>query len=162
MINNLAHERFGLCAINLANGENEIMNRTNNFFPYNAADLADLLGRVAPAITQVTSAKYPPHNIIQCGDSSVVVELAVAGFTRAELTVNVEDQVLTVTGAKTLDGEKAGIDYIHKGIATRPFTFTTRMAEGAKVKSATIVDGILQIIVALEVKERKSTTIDIN
>lgn len=85
---------------------------------------------------------YPPHNIIKTDDYKYTVELAVAGFKREELDITVEDGVLIITGTQK---ETDGNMYLHKGISTKDFRKTIRLADTVVVKDAHFVDGILSV-----------------
>jgi len=84
---------------------------------------------------------YPPHNIIRETDEEYLIELAIAGFTKDEITVEVKDRTLTVTGEHVSKGRK----FIHRGISTKKFKRTFRLSEHVKVNGADIQDGILAI-----------------
>ena len=86
---------------------------------------------------------FPPHNIIKLDDSRYVVELAVAGFSKDEIEISVEDGTLTVKGEKK--EKELEIQYIHRGIGTRSFTKTLTIANTIEVKGAEFKDGILRI-----------------
>lgn len=84
---------------------------------------------------------YPPHNIIKTGETDYLIELAVAGFSRDELSIEVKDRTLTVTG----DHVSRGREFIHRGISTKKFRRTFRLSEHVYVQGADIQDGILAI-----------------
>lgn len=84
---------------------------------------------------------YPPHNIIKAGDTEYLIELAIAGFSKDELTVEVKDRTLTITGEHVSKGR----EFIHRGISTKKFKRTFRLSEHVKVHGADIQDGILAI-----------------
>ena len=84
---------------------------------------------------------YPPHNIIKAGDQEYLIELAIAGFTKDEITVEVKDRTLTVTGEHVSKGR----EFIHRGISTKKFKRTFRLSEHVNVNGADIQDGILAI-----------------
>ena len=84
---------------------------------------------------------YPPHNIIQRDDQDYLIELAIAGFTKDEISVEVKDRTLTVTGEHVSKGRK----FIHRGISTKKFKRTFRLSEHVNVNGADIQDGILAI-----------------
>lgn len=86
---------------------------------------------------------YPPHNIIKTGDYKYTVELAVAGFKQEELSITVEDGVLIITGTQIADTDITV--YLHKGISTKDFRKTIRLADTVVVKDAHFVDGILSV-----------------
>ena len=99
------------------------------------------------------SNKYPPHNIIKYNDNEYVVELAVAGFSREELEITVEDCVLIMAGTKgEFDNE---VEYLHKGISAKPFKKTIKLAETVIVKDAEFIDGILSIYLENVIPEHK-------
>jgi HSP20 family molecular chaperone IbpA len=91
---------------------------------------------------------YPPYNIERIpkdGDAPELlrITLAVAGFTRDQLDITLEDKQLTVRG-KQQDDEKAR-DYLYRGIASRQFSRTFVLADGIEVKSAALTNGLLAI-----------------
>lgn len=95
-----------------------------------------------------TGDNYPPHNIVKIDEDHYVVELAVAGFGENELDVIVQDNVLTVTGAK-----EDTRNYVHKGVSTRKFTRSFTLNEHVQVKSADIANGILSVELERNVPE---------
>jgi len=98
---------------------------------------------------------YPPHNIIQRDDQDYLIELAIAGFTKDEISVEVKDRTLTVTGEHVSKGRK----FIHRGISTKKFKRTFRLSEHVNVNGADIQDGILaielQYLIPEEMRPRK-------
>jgi len=90
-----------------------------------------------------TVSNFPPHNIIKLDESRYVVELAVAGFSKDEIDISVDENVLTVKGVK--DEKETSVEYLHKGIGTRSFTKTLTIADTIEVKGAEFKDGILRI-----------------
>ena len=84
---------------------------------------------------------YPPYNVKKVNDDHFVMEFAVAGFTRGELDVSVEKNILTVTGEK-IDKED---EYLYKGIATRKFNRSFSLPEYFEITGASAFDGILYI-----------------
>ena len=104
-----------------------------------------------------TNNTYPPYNIIKDDEDSFSIEIAVAGFTEDELDVSLDQQQLTVTGnASKREDNK---NYVHRGIGTRNFTRTFRLADHIEIKGATLTNGLLIIelvrIVPEELKPRK-------
>lgn len=98
---------------------------------------------------------YPPHNIIKTGQEDYLIELAVAGFSKEGINVEVHQRTLTVTGEHV----KKGREYIHRGISTKKFKRTFRLSENVEVHGADIQDGILAIklkyVVPEEMRPRK-------
>lgn len=91
---------------------------------------------------QTASPNYPPHNIIQLSDTEYLLELAVAGFKKGEVTLEEHQGVLTITGNKFTEN---GSEYQHRGIASRNFAKSFRVAEYYEVTDARLEDGILSI-----------------
>ncbi len=84
---------------------------------------------------------YPPHNIIKTSDQDYLIEMAVAGFSKDELSVEVKDRTLTVMGEHVSRGR----EFIHRGISTKRFQRTFRLYEPVNVNGADIQEGILAI-----------------
>ena len=105
---------------------------------------------------------YPPYNILKLPDDRFEVEVAIAGFSKDDITISVKDSILTIKGKKpdTLYFEReAGIaEYLHRGIGARSFTQTFALGEYMHVIGARFEDGILTVelerILPEELKER--------
>lgn len=93
---------------------------------------------------QKTATSFPPHNIIKLNESHYVVELAVAGFSKDEIEVTADDGTLTIKGEK-VDKDMGDAVYLHRGIGTRSFTKTLKIADTVEVKGAEFKDGILRV-----------------
>ncbi|MGE5510941.1 MAG: Hsp20 family protein [Bacteroidota bacterium] len=90
---------------------------------------------------------YPPYNIERIAredgtGEALRITLAVAGFTRDQLEISVEDKQLTIRGKQ--EDEKTR-HYLHRGIAARQFQRTFVLADGIEVKSADLENGLLSI-----------------
>ena len=98
---------------------------------------------------------YPPHNIIKSDNEEYLIELAIAGFTKEEINVEVKDRTLTVMGEHVSKGR----EFIHRGISTKKFKRTFRLSEHVNVNGADIQDGILAIelkyVIPEEMRPRK-------
>jgi HSP20 family molecular chaperone IbpA len=101
---------------------------------------------------------YPPYNIEQTGEDSLRIALAVAGFTREELNVTVEDRQLVIRGKQT-EGEDR--NFLHRGIAARQFQRAFVLAEGIEVTGAALENGLLTIELARPKADTIVRTIDI-
>ena len=84
---------------------------------------------------------YPPYNIHSNGKDNYTIELATAGFDEKNLSINLENGLLTISGNKDDDNSQ----YMHRGIANRSFRRVFRLAEYVEVIGAGINKGILQI-----------------
>jgi HSP20 family molecular chaperone IbpA len=94
-----------------------------------------------------TSDGYPPYNIERIskdGDRAELlrITLAVAGFSRDQLDILLEDKQLTIRGKQQDDKSR---EYLYRGIAARQFTRTFVLADGIEVKSADLSNGLLSI-----------------
>lgn len=86
---------------------------------------------------------YPPYNLIKGDDEKYFVEIAASGFLQNELSINVKDGYLTVVGEKIQKEDSA--NYLYKGIATRNFSKSFKIADTINVVGAQFRDGILTI-----------------
>ena len=96
---------------------------------------------------------YPPHNVVKQDETHFSVELALAGYSKDDLTVEVKDGILVVTGGKT-EGEQER-EYLHRGISAKKFTRTFRLSEHVVVDGADFKDGLLVIDLRVEIPEEK-------
>ncbi len=101
---------------------------------------------------------YPPYNIKKIDDEHFVIEMAVAGFGKTDLDIELKDGTLTVSGSHDADDK----DYIYQGIANRAFTRKFTLADTVVVKNAELVNGLLKIALERFVpEEKKAKKIDI-
>lgn len=108
------------------------------------------------------STNYPPHNIVKTGENTYSIEIAVAGFKKSEITVEVEQEILTVRGASETPNESTSRQYLHRGLSSRDFERSWQLAEHMVVKNAEIKDGVLTIALEYIIpEEKKARVIDI-
>ena len=101
---------------------------------------------------------YPPYNIKKIDDEHFVIEMAVAGFGKADLNIELKEDVLTVSGK--LDADEK--DYIYQGIANRAFTRSFAIDDQIEVKDAELFNGMLRIALERLIPEdKKPKKIDI-
>ncbi|MFZ1990329.1 MAG: Hsp20 family protein [Alphaproteobacteria bacterium] len=98
--------------------------------------------RLLDRVNKTAHDGYPPYNIEQIGTDRLRITLAVAGFDRESLSVNIEDNQLVIRGKQAEDEERT---YLHRGIATRQFQRSFVLAEGIDVESADLQNGLLAI-----------------
>ena len=128
--------------------------RTLDFAPlYRATvgfdQIADLMDRVLT--NEGTQNSYPPYNIEKTDDDAYRISIAVAGFSEADLGVEVRENALIVTAKKA--EEEGSRKYLHRGIATRAFERRFHLADHVRVTGASHADGMLHIELAREVPE---------
>ena len=108
------------------------------------------------------SNNYPPHNIVKTDDNHYAIEIAVAGFKRNEISVEVEQDMLTVRGESETPNESTSRQYLHRGLSSRNFIRSWQLSEHMIVKGAEIKDGILTISLEYVIpEEKKARVIDI-
>lgn len=94
---------------------------------------------------------YPPYNIELTGEDQYRITMAVAGFDRSELSIEVKQNTLTISGKKLpLKSEK---QYLHQGIAARNFERRFQLADYVQVENASIENGLLHIGLLREIPE---------
>jgi len=111
--------------------------------------------------SEKTSAGYPPYDIEVRGDNQYAITLAIAGFEKSELDIQVEKGVLTVRGKK--DEDKSERSYLYQGIANRAFERKFNLADHVEVSGADLNNGLLTISLLKEIPEAmKPKSIAIN
>ena len=122
-----------------------ILNQTLGFENF-IRDVEAILNETKPV------GNFPPHNIIKADDNKYVVELAVAGFAKDEIDIQVQEGNLTIKGEKK---DKDESTYLHRGIGTRSFTKVIAIADTIEVRGAEIKDGILRVGLENVIPEHK-------
>lgn len=86
---------------------------------------------------------YPPHNIVKYSENSYGIEVAVAGFSKEEINVSVDQDQLTIRGTNmNIDND---VEYLHRGVAARNFEQVFTLAEYMEVVGAKVENGMLRI-----------------
>jgi len=98
---------------------------------------------------------YPPYNIVKTGDYTHCVEVALAGYSKAEVEVIVEDKTLTIKSSDLPAKDKPKDNVIHKGIAKRAFKRIFTLADDVVVNDAVLKDGLLTVELERVVPEDK-------
>ena len=128
--------------------------RTIDFAPlYRATvgfdQIADMMDRVLT--NDVSQQTYPPYNIEKTAEDAYRISIAVAGFSDADLSVEVKEKSLVVSARKADNDE--GRTYLHRGIATRAFERRFHLADHVRVVGASHTDGMLHIDLEREIPE---------
>jgi molecular chaperone IbpA len=100
--------------------------------------------------SNVATNAYPPHNVIRLDDDTRQLEFALAGFSSDDVSIEVKDNILTITGDKTVEDDK---EYIWRGISSRKFVKQFSLTDYWEVDGAAFEDGILTISLHREVPE---------
>jgi molecular chaperone IbpA len=123
-------------------------------FPRNAFLGFDHLFDELERVTNHAKDSYPPHNVVKydCG-MKYDIELAVAGFSKDDINIELKEHVLSIKGDREArrDQEK----YVHKGISGRKFYKSFRLSEYAEVSGADLTDGILTVSIEVVLPEEK-------
>ena len=98
---------------------------------------------------------YPPYNIVKTGDYTHCVEVALAGYSKAEVEVIVEEKTLTIKSSDLPTTDKPKDNVIHKGIAKRAFKRVFTLADDVVVNDAVLKDGLLTVELERVVPEEK-------
>lgn len=118
----------------------------------------DDLERALDRVAKSSSDGYPPYNIERIGEDNLRITLAVAGFSREELSVTVEDTQLVIRGRQNDDPTR---EFLHRGIAARQFQRSFVLAEGIEIVGAEVDNGLLHIDLKRPVPAAQSRTIEI-
>jgi molecular chaperone IbpA len=126
-----------------------------NLMRYTAADLPALLDRINRNSIGLdeyfdrvfklheTTSNYPPYNLVQVSNVESRLEIALAGFKKAEVNVYTQDGKLFVEGQK--EDKESGTEYLHRGMAQRSFTRAWTLSDETEVRSVIFEDGLLVV-----------------
>ena len=124
----------------------------------------ETIERALDRVTRAATDGYPPYNIerltrTESEPDRLRITLAVAGFTRDQLEITVEENQLVIRGRQQDDRERT---YLHRGIAARQFQRAFLLAEGMQVLSADLSNGLLSVDLVRPEPERIIRKIDIS
>ena len=123
--------------------------RWETYTPFSlGASLEDTFKRLDAMASSGTS--YPPYNIKRLDETSQVLEIALAGFSREDIEVATEKGVLTV---KATQPDVEDQHYVHKGIAARNVARNWQLSDDCVVEDPTYTDGMLRIVIRQELPE---------
>lgn len=100
---------------------------------------------------QHSTTNYPPYNVIKHDENSFEIEVAVAGFEREDITIEVDQNQLVIRGQRAKEDD-AG-KYVYRGLAARDFDRSFTLAEHIIVGDAELTNGILRVKLTREVPE---------
>jgi len=111
---------------------------------------------------EMVNVNYPPYNIVKTGKNTYDIELALAGFSKKDIEINMEDGMLNIKSVVEATKDKDEDGVIHKGIAKRYFSKAFTIADDVEVKGAELKDGLLKVSLERIIPEsKKPRTIDI-
>ncbi len=103
-------------------------------------------------LSRYETPNYPPYNIKKIDKENYQLEMALAGFSKEDIDVEVKESILTVSGKTS---EKDDDNFVHRGIAQRAFKRQWTLAEHLEVDNATFKDGVLIVDMKLNLPEEK-------
>ena len=105
----------------------------------------------------LTVPNFPPYNIVKTGKNTYDVELALAGYSKKDIDVTLEEGVLTIKSVKTKEEKEVEDNngVLHQGIAKRYFSKAFTIAEDVKVNGAELKDGLLKVSMERVIPEHK-------
>jgi len=104
-----------------------------------------------------TIPSFPPYNIKKVDDKTYTIEMAVAGFGRTDIDVEMDGDTLKVAGRVNQDDS----NYVYKGIAERAFSRQWKLADSVEVKNASLVNGMLKITLENMLKYQPTKKIEV-
>ena len=127
----------------------------SNLTRYTAADLPALMDKITRNSINMdeyfdrlfhlheTTSNYPPYNLVQVNNVESKLELALAGFKKAEVNVYTQGGKLFIEGQK--EDKETDTNYLHKGLAQRSFTRAWTLSDDTEVRSVDFEDGLLTV-----------------
>jgi molecular chaperone IbpA len=109
----------------------------------------------------VPTVNYPPYNIVKTGVNTYNVEVALAGFSRDDVSVEFAEGILTIKSKDRTESEKKDEDgdIIHKGISKRYFSKSFTVSDDVEIKGAELKDGLLTVSMERIVPESKKARV---
>ena len=116
----------------------------------------DQFNRIAKMHDDITKniPNYPPYNIRKTGDNTYVIELAVAGFARQDIEIELADNKMVIKGNVQND-DVDDSNFLFKGIAARNFTRSFAIDDQIEVKDAAMIIGMLKVFLERIIPEHK-------
>ena len=110
----------------------------------------------------IVGSNYPPYNIVKTGSNTYDIEVALAGFSKDDIEVAYENNLLTIKSKEKETKDADGNDVLHKGISQRMFSKVFTVADDVEVKGAELKDGLLKVSMERIIPEaKKAKTIKI-
>ena len=115
--------------------------------------------RTIDRISKLSTETYPPYNIEQISSNLLRITIAVAGFEKNDLEINLEGNQLQIKGFKKEENDDR--IFLHRGIATRQFQRNFVLAEGIEVEGASMENGLLSVDLSQPINSEESKKIEI-
>jgi molecular chaperone IbpA len=140
------------------------MTSYNTVSPYGQFTIGfdSLFNRLESIAKSSSHTSYPPYNIVKSSDDEYVIELALAGLSKDDISIVVQDHVLEISYDGSTD-DAGNVEYTHRGISTRKFKKEFELSEYVEVNGASMENGILRILLKKVIPdERKPKVIEID
>ncbi|MDB5589913.1 Hsp20 family protein [Enterovirga sp.] len=98
---------------------------------------------------------YPPYNIERTGENAYRISVAAAGFTEADLNIEVKENALSIKGERKAETGEKKADILYQGIAARSFERRFQLADHVHVTGASLENGLLHVDLVREIPEAK-------
>lgn len=116
--------------------------------------LTNYLNDIANTLEQCSkqTTTHPPYDVLRLDDDKQAIEIAVAGFDAADLSVETHDGILTISGKRHSPSD---VEFIHRGIARRDFQKCFTLSDDTEVDGSELVNGILRVYLKRLLPEAK-------
>lgn len=116
--------------------------------------VAEKMASVADQTAKLAT-NYPPYNIKKLDENKYAIEMAVAGFGKQDIELELVDDKLIVKGNTKTEEQETGPHFLYQGLAMRPFTRTFNLADNVEIRGASLFNGILKIALEAIIPEHK-------
>ena len=106
-------------------------------------------------VMNIPQVNYPPYNIVKTGENTYDIELALAGFSKDDIDVEYENNVLTVKSIKKAEEVQENDAVLHRGISKRMFSKSFTVSDDVELKGAELKDGLLKVSLERIIPESK-------
>jgi len=128
-------------------------------------DMFDHFDNMVDHLPHMTAANsYPPYDIVKTGSLTYDIQVALAGYSKKDISVNFEDNILKIESVKSKEEKEVEDNdgVLHKGIAKRSFVKSFTIADDVEVKGAELKDGLLKVsLMKIVPDHKKARTINI-
>ena len=130
--------------------------QTFDFSPFYRSTVGfDRLFDRLDSLTAQETKTYPPYNIERLEDEAWRVSIAVAGFSKGDISIEAADNSLVIKGGKEPAPGSEAREFLHRGIAERAFELRFQLGDHVEVRNAALENGLLHIDLKREVPENK-------
>ena len=138
--------------------------QTFDFSPFYRSTVGfDRLFDRLDSLTAQEAKTYPPYNIERLDNEAWRISVAVAGFSKGDISIEAADNSLVIKGGKPAPAESETRTFLHRGIAERSFELRFQLGDHVEVRNAELENGLLHIELKREVPEnKKPRQIEIN